>query len=214
MATHSTYLMRSSSDDNSILFDDILKFQPSTRFINFASRCKKFGLSDVYIGTASEATKGWGDVAQKDSQQRMLQVVLVSPQVPPSWYPKHIMYGFWYHRWYHVLMPSIPQVTVKSLLQSNIALDFCCRFQETLDVLQGHAQLHVLVCILLRYLHFFQIISQKVPSMSMDRTLYVCASICPIFPIAFSFATFFMGGNLGLHFASVSRMWWTAHCIV
>jgi len=32
--------------------------------------------------TASEATKGWGDVAQKDSQQRMLQVVLVSPQIP------------------------------------------------------------------------------------------------------------------------------------
>ena len=35
----------------------------------------------MYIGTTSEATKGWGDVAQKDSQQRMLQVVLVSPQV-------------------------------------------------------------------------------------------------------------------------------------
>lgn len=117
MATHCTYLMRSSFVDNSTLFNDILKFQPSTRFIKFVSCCKKIDFGDRVHWCSFRSNKGMGESCSEGlTTENAPSSVGVTPGTTSVPKTCHV----WFLRNIDALYP---QVTVKSLLQSDVVLD-------------------------------------------------------------------------------------------
>lgn len=89
---------------------------------------------------ALEGQKNWEDVAQKDQQQKLLQVVLVSPQVfshPVVMFAKYRIHSYVFY--YEKLLSILEDVLDAGCCVSR-------RFQGIVVVLQEHVQLLVLGC--------------------------------------------------------------------